>query len=165
MFQQIAEVFETIFSKTQCQFRKEHIIQQCLLAMLEKWKRSVDSGKTFGAQLKEFDCFDHELLIGKLMFTDLTYPLWDLFIIICHIENWTRDNNFHSEWNAVAVMSGVPQRSIGTTSMQHFWFLSYTEWCWYCKLCKRQYAILICLKYVRCSRVPRASFSISVQIV
>ena len=38
--------------------------------MLEKWKRSVDGGKTFGALLtdlsKAFDCLDHEFLIAKL---------------------------------------------------------------------------------------------------
>ena len=70
MFKQISEFFENIFSKNQCGFRKGHSTQQCLLAMLEKWKRSVDSGKAFGALLtdlsKPFDCLDHELLIGKL---------------------------------------------------------------------------------------------------
>ena len=38
--------------------------------MLEKWKRSVDSGKVFGILLtdlsKTFDCLDHELLVAKL---------------------------------------------------------------------------------------------------
>ena len=70
MFKQISEFFENIFSKNQCGFRKGHSTQQCLLAMLEKWKRSVDSGKAFGALLtdlsKAFDCLDHELLIAKL---------------------------------------------------------------------------------------------------
>ena len=35
--------------------------------MLEKWKRSVDGAKVFGALLsKAFDYLDHELLIAKL---------------------------------------------------------------------------------------------------
>ena len=38
--------------------------------MMEKWKRSVNEGKVFGALLtnlsKTFDCLDHELLIAKL---------------------------------------------------------------------------------------------------
>ena len=67
---QISEFFEIVFSKSHCRFRKGHNTQQCLLAMLEKWKRSVDSGKAFGALLtdlsKAFDCLDHELLIAKL---------------------------------------------------------------------------------------------------
>ena len=70
MFKQISELFETILSKSQCGFRKGQNTQQCLLAMLEKWKRSVDGGKTFGALLtdlsKAFDCLDHEFLIAKL---------------------------------------------------------------------------------------------------
>ena len=36
-------------------------MQQCLLAMLEKWKKIVDNGKAFG-----FDYLDHELLIARL---------------------------------------------------------------------------------------------------
>ena len=38
--------------------------------MLEKWKKSIDKDKTFGALLtdllKAFDCIDIELLIAKL---------------------------------------------------------------------------------------------------
>ena len=62
--------FEDIFNKQQCGFRKGYNTQQCLLKMLEKWKRSVDGGKVFDALLtdlsKAFDCLDHELLIAKL---------------------------------------------------------------------------------------------------
>ena len=65
--------FETTFSRYQCSFRKGFSTQQCLLAMLEKWKRSIDKAKTFGALLtdlsKAFDCIDHELLILKKKIT------------------------------------------------------------------------------------------------
>ena len=70
IFKQMSHFFENILSKYQCGFRKGFSTQHWLLAMLEKWKRSVDNGKAFGALLtdlsKAFDCLDHELLIAKL---------------------------------------------------------------------------------------------------
>ena len=66
----MSHFFENILSKYQCSFRKGFSTQHCLLAMLEKWKRSLDNGKAFGALVtdlsKVFDCLDHELLIAKL---------------------------------------------------------------------------------------------------
>ena len=57
-------------SKQQCGFRKDYNTKQCLLALLEQWKRAVDSGQMFVALLtdlfKAFDCLDHELLTAKL---------------------------------------------------------------------------------------------------
>ena len=52
MFEQMSQFFENIFSKYQCGFQKGFSTQQCLLAMLEKWKRSVDNRKMFGALLR-----------------------------------------------------------------------------------------------------------------
>ena len=70
MFEQISQFFEDIFSKYQCEFRKGFSTQQYLLAMLEKWKRSVNNNKMFGALLTDlsnaFDCLDHEMLRAKL---------------------------------------------------------------------------------------------------
>ena len=43
---------------------------QWLLALLEKWKRNIDNGETFGDLLTElskaFDCLEHELSIAKI---------------------------------------------------------------------------------------------------
>ena len=115
MFKQISEFFEIIFSKSQCGFRKGHSTQQCLLAMLEKWKRSVDSGKAFGALLtdlsKAFDCLDHELLIAKLNAYGFSLPALRLIHdYLSHRKQRARVNNSYSEW--LALMFGVPQGSI-----------------------------------------------------
>ena len=70
MFEQMSQFFQNIFSKSECGFQKEFTTQQYLLAMLEKWERSVDNSKVFGALLtglsKAFDSLDHELSIAKL---------------------------------------------------------------------------------------------------
>ena len=115
MFKQISEFFEIIFSKNQCGFRKGHSTQQCLLAMLEKWKRSVDSGKAFGALLtdlsKAFDCLDHELLIAKLNAYGFSLPALRLIHdYLSHRKQKTRVNDSYSEW--LAVMFGLRQGSI-----------------------------------------------------
>ena len=71
MFKQMSSFFDDIFSNYQYGFRKGFSTQQCLLALLEKWKRSIDRGKVFGALLtnlsKAFDCLNHDLLIPKLI--------------------------------------------------------------------------------------------------
>ena len=67
---QLATFFDNILSKYQCGFRKGHGTQQCLLLMLEKWKKTFDNKEAFGALLtdlsKAFDRLNHELLIAKL---------------------------------------------------------------------------------------------------
>ena len=70
IFSQMPAYFDEIFSKYQYGFRKRYSSQQCLLALLEKWKAVVGKGKVFGALLtdlsKTFDCLSHELLVAKL---------------------------------------------------------------------------------------------------
>ena len=53
MFAQMSNVFDKFLSKQQGGFQEGYSIQQCLLALLEKWKRAVDSGQMFGALLAE----------------------------------------------------------------------------------------------------------------
>ena len=61
---------DSLLSKYQCGLRRDFSAQDCLLAMLEKFKSSVDKGKVFGVLLtdlsKELDCLLHELIITKL---------------------------------------------------------------------------------------------------
>ena len=86
MFKQVSELSENIFSKTilknQCGFRKDHSTQQCLLPVLEKWKRSVDSGKNCNALLtdlpKAIDCLNHRFLIAKLSSYGFSPPALNL---------------------------------------------------------------------------------------
>ena len=80
--------------------------------MLEKWKRSVDEGKVFGALLKDlskaFDCLDHELIIAKLNAYGFSLPA--LRLINDYLSNRrqrTRIGNSFSDW--FEVILGVPQ--------------------------------------------------------
>ena len=112
MFEQMSQFFENIFSKYQCGFRKGFSTQQCLLAMLEKWKRSVDNSKMFGALLtdlsKAFDCLDHELLIAKL--NAYGFSLTALKLVHNYLSNrkqWTKTNSSCS--SLLLIIFGVPQ--------------------------------------------------------
>ena len=102
-------------NKQQCGFCKNCNTQQCLLKMMEKWKRSVDEGKFFGALLtdlsKAFDCLDHELLIAKLSAYGFRLPA--LRLINDYLSNrrqQTRIGNSFCDW--FEVILGVPQGSI-----------------------------------------------------
>ena len=70
MYNQIYPYFQTIFSIFQCGIQKGFNAHYCLLAMIEKWHKTLDGGDETGAVLtylsKAFDCTDHNLLIAKL---------------------------------------------------------------------------------------------------
>ena len=68
----------SFLSDQQCGFWKGYSTQHCLLNLLEKWKNSVDKGKSFGALFtdlsKAFDCLNHELLTAKRNAYGFTLP-------------------------------------------------------------------------------------------
>ena len=70
LYDQISKCFDNIFSKYQCGFRKGYSRQHCLLVMIEKQKRVLENGGTFGALLtdlsKAFHCIPNDLIIVKL---------------------------------------------------------------------------------------------------
>ena len=101
MFSQMSAYFDKIFSKYQYIFRKGCSTQQCLLALLEKWKTAVDKGKVFGALLtnlsKAFDCLNQELHIAKLNSYGFTLPALKLVHdYLSDRKHRTRVNNSYS---------------------------------------------------------------------
>ena len=115
LFKQMNLFFENILSKYQCGFRKGASVQHCLLLMIEKWKKSMDDKKSFGALLtdlsKAFDCLVHDLLIAKLHAYGFTIP--SLKLINSYLTNRkqrVKINNEYSSWSNILL--GVPQGSI-----------------------------------------------------
>ena len=113
---QMASFFEKILSKNQCGFRKGYNTQKSLLAMLEKWKRSVDGDLAFGVLLtdlsKTSDCLYHKLIIAKLNSYGFSWsglkPIHDY--LSNRKQSKSKLSNSYSEWFAIAF--GVPKRSI-----------------------------------------------------
>ena len=71
MYNQIYPYFLSIF---QCGFRKGFNAQYCLLAMVEKWPKTLD-GAVLTDLSKAFDCIDHNLLIAsssEMLFPSVT---------------------------------------------------------------------------------------------
>ena len=115
MYQQLYELFNSIPSPKQCGFRKGYSVQHCLMVMLEKFKELRDKGEEFGAFLtdlsKAFDCIDHNLLITKLSWYEVT-PI-SLKLIFSYLSNRTqyvRINNSYSRKSEIKY--GVPQGSV-----------------------------------------------------
>ena len=102
-------------SKYQCGFREGFSTQNCLLYMLDKWKRSLDNGKIFGLLLtdlsKAFDCLSHELLIAKLhayVFSFTAVRLMHSYLT--NKKQRTEINSKYSSWEEI--LFGVPEGSI-----------------------------------------------------
>ena len=115
LFKPTSNYFENIFSKFQCGFRQGPSAQYCLTSMTEKWKKSVDKGKTFAALLtdlsKAFDCLPHDLIIAKLNAYGFSLSAARLMqSYLCNRKQRTKINTAYSSWEEI--LFGVPQGSI-----------------------------------------------------
>ena len=83
--------------------------------MIEKWKKSVDNKRTFGALLtnlsKAFDCIPHKLLIAKLSANGLDFKSLKLiYSCINNRKQRVKLSESFSEW--AELLFGVPQAFI-----------------------------------------------------
>ena len=98
-----------------CGFRKGMSAQNCLLFMVEKWKKSLDKSGKCGVLLtdlsKAFDCLIHDLLIAKLHAYGFDYL--SLKLINSYLTGRlqrVKINASFSSWKDI--YSGVPQGSV-----------------------------------------------------
>ena len=115
MQRQIYPNLNKIFSKYQRSFRKGFSAQHCLIAMIEKWRQSLDSGGQAAAVLtdlsKAFDCIDHQLLIAKLnAYVFDNSSLTFIYSYFSERKERTKINSSFSCW--AEILFGVPQGSI-----------------------------------------------------
>ena len=115
MHSQISAYFDNILSKYQFGFRQGHSSQQCLLALIGKWKESLDKGGKCRALLtdlsKALDCLLRDLLITKLHAHG--FEIDSLRLIYGYLvgrKQRVKTDNEYSTWQEI--LFGVPQGSI-----------------------------------------------------
>ena len=109
------QTISKLLSKYQYGFREEFSTQHCLIAMIEKLRKILDSRGTSAALLtdlsKAFDCLPYDLLIAKLHAYGIKKGSLNLlFSYLKNRKQRVRLNNTYSEW--IDILFGVPQGSI-----------------------------------------------------
>ena len=96
-------------------YRKGHSTEQCLLLMVEMWKKAMDKKRVAGSVLtdlsKAFDCLNHDLLIAKL--SAYGFDKSALKFIYSYLKDRkqrTKVIDSYSTWREL--LCGVPQGSI-----------------------------------------------------
>ena len=115
MYKQITIYIEKYLSPFLCGFRKGFNTQHALMALIEKWKQSLDEKGYAGGILmdlsKAFDTINHQLLIAKLH--AYGFDKSSLTLILSYLSNrWqrTKINLSFSSWSEL--LQGVPQGSV-----------------------------------------------------
>ena len=107
MCDQLKGYFDKQLSKYQCGFRNGISTLHCQLAMIEKLRKSLDSGEEGGEAsvalltdlFKAFDCLPYDLLIAKLHAYGIKKGSLDLlFSYLKNRKQRVHLNNTYSEW-------------------------------------------------------------------
>ena len=115
MYEQIAEYAGQFLSPYLFGYRKGHSTEQCILVMIEMWRKALDEKKVVGAVLtdlsKAFDCLPHDLLIAKLH--AYGFERSALNFILSYLTDRTQRTQVDGEYsNQRTLKYGVPQGSI-----------------------------------------------------
>ena len=115
MYKEIFEFIENSLSPYLFGFRKGHSTEQCLVVMLETWKKALDEKGYAGAILtdlsKAFDCLNHDLLIAKLnAYGSSQDALKFIRSYLKDRKQRTKVGTAFSKW--LEIKYGVPQGSI-----------------------------------------------------
>ena len=115
MFDQSSAYIDKFLSPYLFGYRKGHSTEQCLMIMVETWKKALDRNDAVGGILtdlsKAFDCLSHELLIAKLEAYGFGNSALKFFYD--YMENRkqrTKVNGSYSSWRDLK--KGVQQGSI-----------------------------------------------------
>ena len=115
MQNQIIDYVNEYLSPVLCGYRSGFSAQHALMALLEKWRTTLDKHGFAGAILmdlsKAFDCINHDLLVAKLVAYGFSKNSVNL--IRSYLKNrWqrTKINTSFSSWTEL--LTGVPQGSV-----------------------------------------------------
>jgi hypothetical protein len=115
MYNEIIEYIENSLSRYLFGFRKGHSTEQCLVVMLEAWKKALDDKGVSGAILtdlsKAFDCLNHDLLTAKLSAYGFSNDaLRFIRSYLTERKQRTKVGSAFSRWQEIKF--GIPQGSI-----------------------------------------------------
>ena len=115
MQSQISGYVETYLSPFLCDYRKGYSPQHALIAMLEKWRISLDKGGYGCGVIMDhstaFDTLDHGLLIAKLH--SYGFDKKSLSLIKSYLSDRWQRTKINTSYNTLSeLMVGVPQGSV-----------------------------------------------------
>ena len=115
MFDQLSAYINKSLSPYLFGYRKGHSTEQCLMVMIESWRKAIDRNGAAGGILtdlsKAFDCLSHDLLIAKLeAYGFAKSALMFVYDYLKNRKQRTNVNGSYSSWRDLK--KGVQQGSI-----------------------------------------------------